>query len=277
LTPSLVPSDDVIDPVPQFCKALVNTIPPARSLADILGYHALLQSTAEILPQLPPDRAAIMQALLNRSPLSAVYHLHLHTPPALMPLAVELLHGWGRRVSSFSPWQSADDWLNTLMPVLDYSAIEIYLRRRWLTLPETRSSCRNLGLFLETLRRRGNMREFILRFYEAYDRFCAETVDDPWRGNVRRWPLLTCIERLLRAGGDTEAAIRLNRWGNEYFLKFHALIQTITAEKGLPNDYNHLTRDLVLALRPLLEWTSTSGTTQRLDLGTIEFGDEGKQ
>lgn len=277
LTPSLVQGDDAIDPVSQFCMALVNTIPPARSRADILGYHALLQSTAEFLPNLPPNRTPIMQALVNRSPLSAAYHLHIFTPPVLLPLAAELLRGWERCVSSIAPWHNPDDWLNTLMSIFDYPAIEVYLRRRWLTLPETRPVCRNLGLLLEMLRRRGHAREFILRFYEAYDHFCAERMDDPWYGKVRRWKLLLRIERLLHAEGNTQAAIRLNRWGNEYFLKFYALIQMIIAEDGMPTDYNHLTRDLVLALRPLLQWTSMGGTIQRLHLGTIEFGDEAKQ
>src|SRR5208282_5275555 len=110
-------------------------------------------------------------------------------------------------------------------------------QRRWLTLPESRSACRNLGLLLETLRVRGN-RDFLLRFYESYDYFQAEP--DMATGLVRTWPLLGRIERLLRIDGDSAAVIELNRRGHEFLLKFYPLIQLVIAEDGVPRDYRFL-------------------------------------
>ena len=273
LTPPLARTAQERDPLPEFGAALIETLPPARSLAEILACHALLAGPAEALPLLFPDRAALLEGLLLRSPLTAVYHPHLYTPPPLTPLAAELLRGWRHHSAPLAPWRDPDDWLAALAPALTNRPIAAYLRRRWLALPETRPACRNLGLLLEALRRRGE-RAFVLGFYETYDRFAAQTVEDPWRGRpMRRWPILDTIEQLLCAEGDSEAAVGLNRWGNEYFLKFHALIQTVIAEDGVPADFNLLTPGLILTLRPLLAWTTEEGRGPRLDLGVIQFED----
>ena len=142
-------------------------------------------------------------------------------------------------------------------------------------MPDTHLACRNLGLLLEALRRRGDQRAIILEFYEAFDYFRAEQVADPLYGTIRRWPLLDPIERLLRAGGDSEAAIQLNRRGNEYFLLFRPLLDIIIAERGLPRDYYHLTPDLIQALRPLLAFT-TEALVARPQLRNVEFVSEDK-
>jgi hypothetical protein len=278
--PALPSGDGAIDPVTEFSTALLDTLPPARTLGDILAYHALLHQAAEALPHLPADRAGIMHGLLNRSPLSAIYHLHHHTPPPLTQLAADLLRHWRRRVIDPAPWRGLDDWLDVLEPLLDQPAVAVYLRRRWLALPETRSACRNLGLLLEALRRRGKYRTFILDFYEAYDYSYGETRKDRGGRRYRCWPILDRIERLLCASGECEegleAAIRLNRWGNEYLLKFHALIQIIAAEGCVPTDYNHLHPGWIPALRPLLDFT-TEGVGPGLDLEAIEYAGEGEE
>jgi hypothetical protein len=271
LTPMLVVSTGTEDPVSGFLTALVETLPPARTAADALAYHVLLQAPAEALPVLPPGRAGPMRALLHRSPLSAVYHLHLDTPPPLGELAAERLPGWRGRTVDPAPWRDLDDWLDAL-ELLEHPGLAAWLRRRWLALPETRAACRNRGLVLEALRRRGDWREFLLEYYEAYCYLAAETAMDPVRGPFRRWPLLGRIEQLLRADGDSETAIRLNRWGNEYFLLFRALIQTVIAEDGMPKDYRHLTVGFVLAVRRLLDLTTEAGGP-RMDLANVEFGE----
>jgi hypothetical protein len=127
-----------------------------------------------------------------------------------------------------------------------------------------------LGLLLEALRQRGDQRAIILEFYEAFDYFRAEQIADPWHGTIRHWPLLDHIERLLRADGDSEAAIQLNRRGNEYFLLFRPLLEIIITEHGLPRDYNHLKLDLIQALRSLLPLT-TEAQIPRPQLQNVEF------
>lgn len=274
------PSPDGSDPILDFTAALIETLPPARRLPEALAYHALLNRPAEALPHLVNGRAGLLHRLLNRSPLTALAHLHRHTPPALTPLAAELLPGWRGRAVDPDPWAGPKDWFSPALALLDQPALALYLRRRWLALPENRSACRNLGLFLETLRRRGDRRAFILEFYEAYEYFRAETGRDERGRPGRRWPLLAHIERLLRAGHDIDpgneaamtAALQINRRGNEYFLKFRPLIRLIVEEGGPPVDYNHL-RDLPLALRPLLDLV-TDPAGQRFDMTSIQFEGE---
>ncbi len=264
------------DPVIQFTTTLIETIPPAETLAEALTYHAILQETAVNLAHLPAKspRALLLHRLINRSPLTAIYHPHLHTPPPLTSLAADLCRWWRRKVADPAPWSGLEHWLDALAPLLNQPAIATYLRQRWLTLPENHLACRNLGLLLEALRRHGKYRDFLLTFYEAYDYFAAETVSGTSQKTYRFWPLLNSINQLLRTGGesDSEEAIQLNQTGNEYFLKFYPLIQTIIAEKGVPRDYQHLTVAFIQSLRPLLNFTSIhSNQTADTGLGNIVF------
>ena len=172
-------------------------------------------------------------------------------------LGANIWRWWKSRIENPGPWANLNDWLPTLALLLEQPVIVHHLHRRWLSMPETLLACRNLGLLLEALRRRGDQRVLILEFYEAFNYFRATQVVDPWYSKPRRrWPLLDHIERLLRATGDSEAAIQLNRRGNEYLFLFHPLLKIIIAEHGLPRDYYHLTPDLILALRPLLSLTT---------------------
>ena len=260
----------VQDAVLSFTTALIDTLPPARTLAEMLVYHTLLRHTVESLAVASEERAILIQALLNRSPLSAAYNLHLHTPPVLTALAADIWPWWKSRIAHPAPWANLDDWLQPLALLLAQPVIATLLRRRWLSMPETLPASRNLGLLLEALHRRGDQRAIILEFYEAFDYFCAEAVADPWYGTIRCWSLLNHIERLLRADGDSEAAIQLNRRGNEYFLLFSPLLKIIIAEHGLPRDYYHLKPDLIQALRSLLTFT-TETQIPRPQLHNVEF------
>ncbi|HVF09644.1 MAG TPA: hypothetical protein VNA16_02520, partial [Abditibacteriaceae bacterium] len=147
-----------------------------------------------------------------------------------------------------------------------------WVRQCWLAMAESRQACRNVGLVLEALRRRGDKRAFILEFYEAYDYFCAETVKGEWAGEIRVWPLLSSIQKLLLVSGDSEAALQVNRRGNEYFLKFRPLVAMVIAEGGVPKDYKLLTLQFVSALRPLLPYV-TEAARPAISLGEVTFGE----
>ena len=258
------------DPALTFTSALIDTLPPARTLSEMLVYHALLRHTVESLSDLSPERAALLQALLNRNPLSAAYSLHLHTPPPLTELGKNLWPWWKSPAVHPAPWANLDDWLQSIALLLAQPTIATHLRRRWLSMPETFLASRNLGLLLEALRQRGDQRAFILEFYEAFDYFRATQVADPWYGTIRHWPILDHIERLLHADGESETAIQLNRRGNEYFLLFRPLLAIIITEHSLPRDYYHLQPDFILALRSLLTLTTETQIT-RPRLHTVEF------
>jgi hypothetical protein len=216
--------------------------------------------------------------LIERSPLTALCALDVHTPSALEPLAAELLPGWKTDDRPADVWSNSEDWLETVTALLDDERIARWARHRWLALPESRLACRNTGLLLEALRRRrngeGDHRDLILAFYEGYDYFHGETRTTAWGDAVRVWPLLTRMEKLLTVDGDgelmAEVALRVNRRGNEYFLKFRPLLEQVTTEGGMPADYPQLTLDLVLALRALVPYT-TEAARQRMSFEEVEF------
>ena len=260
-----------VDSVEEFTTALVSIIPPARERNAVLAYHAVLRGTEAVVPRLEHARARLMHAVIERSPLTALYALDVHCPVALDALAAELLPGW--RSLDQSPckvWRQDEEWLNVVENILADARLARWLRHRWLALPETREACRNLGLLLEALRRRGDQRSFILEFYDAYAYFCAQLRPDTWRGQIRVWPVLETIEKLLRTPGDNEVAIQVNRWGNEYFLKFLPLATLIIDEGGIPPDYAFLRSDFVMALRHLLDYV-TYGSQQHVTFEQVTF------
>ncbi len=259
------------DLLEEFTTALVASLPPARERDAALVYHSVLYGTESTLRQPETERARLLHTLIELSPLTALWLLDMHTPAALNDLAAELLTGW-RKIdrSQGNVWREAEEWLDVVCKLLADARIARWLRRRWLTMPETRQACRNVGLLLEALRRRGGQREFILEFYEAYDYFCANTKLDEWGKQVRVWPILETIDKLLRVPGDSEAVIRVNRWGNEYFLKFRSLIEIVIAENGIPSDYALLNWEFAWALRPILDYI-TENVQQRISFGEVVF------
>ncbi len=152
-------------------------------------------------------------------------------------------------------------------------AIARWVRNQWLHISETRLSCRNIGLILEALRPKDELYDFILEFYEAYDYFAARHPSG--KGPRKRfWPVLEETENLLRVAGDSEAAIRINRRGNEYFLKFRPLVEIIRQEKRKPVEFTKLTNYFILqGINPLLRYTTNSGG-QPLDLGKVTYESE---
>jgi hypothetical protein len=258
----------------EFTQALVAAVPLARDAEAALAYHAVLRGTTGAVPLLSDERAKLMRALIERSPLTALCALDVHTPSAVETIAAELLPGWkSENQSILNGWSNADAWLETIGVLLRDERIARWVRQRWLVMPETRRACRNTGLLLEALRRRGTSRAFILEFYESYDYFRAQTREGEKFGRAQRfWPILDEIEKLLRTDGESEAALQINRRGNEYFQKFRPLVETVIAENGVPTDYALLSREFVRSLRPLLAFV-TEGARQRLSFGALTFGD----
>jgi len=265
------------DPVGEFTAALLATLPPARERDSALAYHAVLRGLPALLSvsnptaaQRSPARDRLFHALIERSPLTALWAVDLYTPAALDPLAVELLPGWDPENRPADVWGGAEAWLETVTGLLRDPRLARWARHRWLALPETRPACRNTGLLLEALRRQDDVTstnwDLLLAFYECYDHFRGETRKNAWGEPVRVWPLLTRMEKLLTVGGDDEllsaAALRVNRRGNEYFLKFRSLLELVVEEGGLPEAYPHLTLDFVLTLRRLVRYTTTEARQQ---------------
>lgn len=255
--------------VQDFTTALVASLPPARNRNAALAYHAVLRCLDGLVPLLPPVRAGLVQALLERSPLTALWALDVHTPLALQGLAAELLRGWQPRPVPEPPlWPNQESWLEIISTLLTEPLLARWLRQRWLALPESLWACRNVGLVLEALRRQGGQRHVLLEFYEAYDHRCTRR--GARAGTGGEWPLLRTMATLLRATGDDAVALRLNRRGNAHFLKFYPLVQLVIAEGGVPTDYAHLRWEFVLALRALLPYV-TLGARQHAVFSAVEF------
>jgi hypothetical protein len=252
-----------------FTSALIESLSPTRQLAEIFTSHALLRNALAIPSRRPRSSDPRVQALLERSPLTALWFLHEYTPTALHDLARELVPGFRAESEVKRVWENDEDWLNIISTLLDNSDVARIVRQRWLVIPESRRACRNIGLLLEALRRRGSNREFCLEFYEAYDYFRSELRDDAWSGQVRVWPLLKTIEELLLVPGDSEAAVQVNRWGNEYFLKFRPLMEIIVAEAGLPRDYSLLTLAFAQSMGHLLPYITEN--VPAVSFGEVTF------
>jgi hypothetical protein len=264
---------DSDQPAIAFTVALLEALPPARDLAAALAYHAVLRGlSATNTP------AGLWPALLERSPLTALTALDTHLPVALEALAVELLPGWRPRERlSYEVACKPEAWITTVTGLLAEPRLARWLRLRWLALPETRPTCRNLGLLLEALRRHGGQQDVILPYYADYAYFRAAPLANGWKPAARHWPLLDEITRLLCAAGvdelTAEAALQLNRRGNEAFLLFRALLEIVTEAWPLP-DYPHIKGDFVMVLRGLVDYM-TETARQGLVFGDAVFTEAG--
>lgn len=271
LTQSGRPAKEIIS----WNEALLALIPPARNLEVILAYHAVLShASVKGEVQAAQWQKKLNAGLLERSPLTGLVRLHEHTPIMLDGLAAEMLPGWKPLAQSgSSPWMGSEEWLEIVVMLLQDKSLNRWLRQSWLQMPETRSSCRNLGLLFELLRRRGGLENILLEFYEAYDYFGRRALADQAK-EQHPWPILLFIARLLEADSHTvgpEAAQLLNRLGHEYLLKFRPLIEIIIARRGIPAEYRALSRKLVYDyLRPLLDYVAEGGR-QRLNFGRISY------
>lgn len=251
----------------EFTEALVATLPPARGLGAIVAYHAVLRPLEVVMARSRETPRDVRRALVARSPLTALVMLDRLMPPALETLAAELLPGHVRpRVESDVRDPAARDreWIDAVTTALADARLARWVRNRWLAMPETRQACRNLGLLLESLRRADDLRwrELIFDYYAA-DRCFGIGIGG----------IIGIIEKLLLASGDTSHAIRLNRWGNEYLLKFLALTETVLTDRrelARPG-----VREQMQRLQPLLHLT-TIGAARRVSFGSVSFGAQGE-
>lgn len=255
-------------------ERVLEMVPPATDKYELLAYHAVLSHMVIGQEKRPERQQNFRAAVLARSPVTELLFLDRHTPAALESLAMELLPGWiqSEQLASF-PLNEMDDWLKRVVMLLQDRSLERWLRYIWLEMPETRVSCRNLGLLFEALHRRGGLENLLLEFYEAYDYFGRQSAAAGEEENFC-WPVLELTARLLRFNSNAaglEATRLLNRFGHEYLLKFLPLIEIIIARQGIPAEYRALSRKLVQDyLRPLLDYVA-EGTGQHLVFGQVNY------
>ena len=266
---------------------LCQTIPSATNPVDGIVYDSLIEPCCKlqrkISPKIKPENS-LLTAILRINPLSELKNLDLALPAPLKSLAGSyLVHQQESQESSDQPEPNLTDknnyqewWLQVEKLILNPQLKRI-LRDQWLTIPENGLSCTGLGIFLEELRRRGKkqFRTPILEFFEAYDfiqHHQTQTEGDPDSYHRHSYQKLTIIRHLLESKNR-----ELNRKGNEYFLKFRALLEIIAAEQAIPRKFRHLSREFCLQrLAPLSALATVIGGERETDtptFGAIQFSD----
>ena len=240
-----------------------------RTEADILSFDLLISAYGDFLRR---DEAALdldqLQIdLLNFSPFTALKSLDLILPSPLQQLLpLYLPHRLAENdfVESEQWWSAVDEILG--QPGLVYS-----LHHAWLKLSENRLSCLGLGLFFEEIRRRGKNDDLILSFFEAYEFLQKFTGTG---STVIRVDLLDLIKTQLTASGESLSGRRLNQVGNEYFMKFRALLEIVAARGGVPGEFRHLSHSFYFKrLLPLVSLATISGGQRFEQKSLTKFGE----
>ncbi|MEA3347887.1 MAG: hypothetical protein U9Q39_02365, partial [Pseudomonadota bacterium] len=115
----------------------------------------------------------------------------------------------------------------------------------------------------------------ILEFFEAYDflqRHQAQPEEHLDTNPRHPYQRLTIIRHLLESKNREH-----NRKGNEYFLKFRALLEIIAAEQSIPREFRHLSREFCLQhLAPLSSLATIIGgerTVATPTFGATQFSE----
>lgn len=274
-----------------YSLQLCSSIPPATDPLDGIIYDSLIEPCCKLWRKKSPDTKAdnsFLVALLRTNPFSELKNLDLQLPAPLKYLASSYLTHQEEKNQEYIDRSEAGAtcdnnhqiwWLLTEKFILTPPLMRV-LRDQWLSIPENSLSCMGLGIFLEELRRRSkkDFRTPILEFFEAYDfmqRHQAEAVTqndhDPSYKQI--YQRLTIIQHHLESKNR-----QLNQKGNEYFLKFRALLEIIAEEQAIPSDFRHLSREFCLhRLAPLTALATVIGggrETHTSTFGEIKFSDQ---
>ncbi len=248
------------EPVSLYDRSLLNCLPVPRSPSEILSFDLLLSAYFQCLRTGAEsiELDSFSSDLLNLSPFTSLKHLDLALPRPLARIAAEYLAHWTGDENE----KDEGEWWNRVDDILCHPGLVTALRNAWLELNENRSACLGLGVFLEEIRRRGQNDHLILSFFEAYE-FTQKIMQT--ESKEESVSLLDLVVSQLAAPGDSLSGRRLNQVGNEYFLKFRALLEIVAARGGVPVEFRHLSHDFCLKrLLPLVPLATITGG-QRLE------------
>lgn len=250
-------------------RALLKSLPVPCSTSDILSFDLLLSPYCQLLRTETGliESDSFSSDLLNFSHFTSLKHLDLTLPRPLARIAAEYLAHWPKRKSE----KDEGEWWDRVDKILQHQGLAAALRNAWLELPENRFSCLGLGVLLEEIRRRGQNDHLILSFFEAYEFTQKIARTEP---GTEPLCLLDMIAGQLAAAGDSLSGRRLNQVGNEYFLKFRALLEIIAERGGVPGEFRHLSYDFCFKrLLPLVAMATITGG-QRLEQPTsVKFSE----
>ena len=270
------------DPSLDYSLQLCQTIVPATNPIDGIIYDSLIEPCCKLWRKISPKiktKSSFLAALLRINPFSELKNLDLMLPAPLKSLTHSyLVHQQesNDNTDQTEPVATGNNdyqwwWLQVEKFILNPQLKRI-LRDQWLTIPENTLSCMGLGIFFEELRRRGKnqFRTPILEFFEAYDYLQRHQTQTENSNNS--YQKLTIIRHLLESKNREH-----NRKGNEYFLKFRALLEIIAEEQSIPKKFRHLSREFCLQhLAPLAALATVIGgerTALAPTFGAIQFTD----
>jgi len=255
---------------------LLNLLPVPETDSDILGFDLLISAYGNFLREtgvtLGPENLRV--GLLHLSPFTALKLLDLALPLPLASRAPEYLPNWQTAVPADDSLPESAAWWGRVQDLLSRPQLAFCLGSGWLEMPENRLSCIGLGIFFEELRQQGSYDDHILRFFEAYEflqRVVTTEVDSGTKATG--FALLTLIETMLAAAGDGKSSRRLNQTGNEYFLKFRALLEIVANHGGVPGGFRHLSHNFCFKrLLPLVSLATITGGQRREPGALVDFG-----
>jgi len=149
-------------------------------------------------------------------------------------LAEELIPEW-HQPDQTGPLITYDQWYTMVHALLNDTYINRWIIHQWLDLPTCVESCRNTGLVLESIRRKGDHTAFILDFYESclyYHMYHKSSYD--------LFNILEICESLLTVPGANKATQQLNRKGQAYFLQFIPLLEMTHSHQSIPSRTPHI-------------------------------------
>jgi len=258
-----------LDRAADYNRSLLDSLSVPKTEPEISGFDLPLLAYCDFLRQ-DEERSGLdqfQQDLLNFSPFTALKSFDLLLPGPLPGLVSEYLpHYHGKKDLCDS-----DPWWRQVAEIVAQPDLVHSLLDAWLRLPESRLSCLGLGLFLEELRRRGPYDPLILSFFEAYEFMLKVVPPDPETG---RADLIKLIASQLGASGDSLSGRRLNQVGNEYFMKFRALLEIVAARGGVPGEFRHLTHDFCFKrLLPLVPLATITGGQRLKQQASAKFSE----
>lgn len=265
-------SPDSDNRITLYDRALFAILPVPLKVSDILSFDLLTSSYVQILRSRIDgvNLGRLETDLIKKSPFTLLKSLDLILPQPLGRLASDYLPDWPLTESECD---SAQWWL-AVESILAQPELACHLHSCWLELPENRLSSLGLGLLFEGLRDRGEYDQLILKFFEAYEFIQVVVKTVPERGvEPEGFSLLSLIESLLSASAADFASRRQNQLGNEYFMKFRALLEIVAERGGIPGEFRHLSHDFCFKrLMPLVSLATIIGGHRNKHDSAINVG-----
>jgi len=260
--------------VDRYDRDLLNHLPRPREVFEIIAFDLVVGAYTQFLRDEGPVSLDLLETeLLEFSPFSSLKTVDLVLPRPLAQLAFAYLPHWSVEDSGSDRFADWSWWWESVAKILEHPGLSAELKNSWLELPESRLSCLGLGLFFEEIRRRGQSDDLILGFFEAGE-FLQKVAGERSSGVVEPVQLSELIKDLLSAPGDSLSGRRLNQIGNEYFMKFRALLEIVAARGGVPGEFRHLSYGRTLKrLLPLVSLASITGGERLRKLSSEKFSE----